>query len=172
MQLVTRFPVAWTVDFNLALSSFEPNIKGLRHLIDFALTSPLQDPPKLMYASSIGVFRGNHTNTSYTSSNLICYVRPDTSQLSTKNPLPEELIPASIAAGSGYTESKWVSERILEIVAKKSLLKPHIVRVGQLCGGLNGSWNTKEWFPSLVHAATVLKCLPSDDRVCYCRLLL
>lgn len=40
-----------------------------------------------------------------------------------------------------------------------------IVRVGQLCGGENGCWNIKEWLPSIVQAAPVLGCLPSDDRV-------
>ncbi|KAJ7846441.1 hypothetical protein B0H13DRAFT_1907776 [Mycena leptocephala] len=35
---------AWPVDFNLALRSFEPNIKGLRNLLDFSLDSPFMEP--------------------------------------------------------------------------------------------------------------------------------
>ncbi|KAJ7844462.1 hypothetical protein B0H13DRAFT_2411530 [Mycena leptocephala] len=36
--------IAWPVDFNLALRSFEPNIKGLRNLLDFSLDSPFMEP--------------------------------------------------------------------------------------------------------------------------------
>ncbi len=47
------FVPAWRVDFNLGLSSFESNIRGLRNLIELALTSQA----RLVYTSSIGVFQ-------------------------------------------------------------------------------------------------------------------
>ncbi|KAJ7697660.1 hypothetical protein B0H17DRAFT_1130264 [Mycena rosella] len=34
----------------------------------------------------------------------------------------------------------------------------------QLCGGVNGTWNTHEWVPALVQSAKVLKCIPDDSR--------
>ncbi|KIJ41947.1 hypothetical protein M422DRAFT_229444 [Sphaerobolus stellatus SS14] len=136
---------SWTVDFNLALSSFEPSIRGLRYLVDFALTSPLPILPKLIYTSSIGVFQ-------------------NVPEQGKGNPLPEDAVAADVAVGTGYTESKWVSEQILGKVWETTPLKPLTVRVGQLCGGPNGAWNTREWLPSLVHSATVVKCLPTEDK--------
>lgn len=47
--------LAWRVDFNLALASFESNVKGLRHLIDLALSTPQLS--KFVFASSIGILR-------------------------------------------------------------------------------------------------------------------
>ena len=49
---------AWTVNFNLALSSsFEPDLKAIRNLIELSLGSPYSSPPKIVFASSIGVFQ-------------------------------------------------------------------------------------------------------------------
>ena len=62
---------------------------------------------------------------------------------------------------SGYSESKWVSERILSIAGQETPLRPIIVRVGQLCGGINGNWNHREWFPALVRASQVVGGAPS-----------
>ncbi|KAJ7449028.1 hypothetical protein B0H11DRAFT_2079248 [Mycena galericulata] len=101
--------VAWPVDFNLALRSFESNIKGLRMLIDFSLSSHFMEPPRLLYTSSIGIFQG---------------------------------------------------KRALTLRRRK----PLIVRVGQLSGGINGSWNIHEWVPALVQSAQVIGCVPDDTR--------
>ncbi|KIJ48229.1 hypothetical protein M422DRAFT_124216, partial [Sphaerobolus stellatus SS14] len=38
-----------------------------------------------------------------------------------------------------------------------------IVRVGQLAGGINGNWNAREWFPSLVRASQVVKGAPEIE---------
>lgn len=62
-------------------------------------------------------------------------------------------------------ESKWVGERILELAAEKTALRPIIVRVGQICGGINGHWNTTEWFPNLVKSSLHLGALPRGDGV-------
>ncbi|KAL0581415.1 hypothetical protein V5O48_000569, partial [Marasmius crinis-equi] len=64
------------------------------------------------------------------------------------------------AIGSGYAESKWVAEKILVKAAEQTTLKPCIVRIGQICGGLGGSWSAAEWFPTLVASGPVLRCLP------------
>ncbi|KAF8968163.1 hypothetical protein BDZ97DRAFT_1655638 [Flammula alnicola] len=131
---------AWPVDFNLSLTSFEPNIKGLRHLIDFSLSSPLSQPPSLIFTSTIGVFQ-----------NLAH---------SEHNQLLELPIDAEVAIGTGYTESKWVSEQILAAASANTTLRTVAVRVGQISGGPNGFWNTKEWLPSLIQSANFVGCLP------------
>lgn len=70
-----------------------------------------------------------------------------------------------MAVGSGYGESKWVSERLLEIVASETSLDPIVVRVGQISGGPNGFWNENEWFPSMVRSSITMKVFPEGHQV-------
>ncbi|KAF8195302.1 hypothetical protein K438DRAFT_1968611 [Mycena galopus ATCC 62051] len=133
---------AWPVDFNLSLRSFEPSIIGVRKLIEFSLASPFVEPPKLMYASSIGVFQNVTKEVS----------------------LAELTIDSKVAAGTGYTQSKWIAEEILRRMAKLTPVKALVVRVGQLCGGINGAWNVQEWLPALVQSTQVVGGVPDDDR--------
>lgn len=139
---------AWPVNFNLSLLSFEVNVKGLRCLIDFALSSPLPRPPTVIYTSTIGVFR--HLTAEHCDENL-----------------PELPIEAQVAVGTGYTESKWVSEHILGVASATTRLKTIIVRVGQISGGPNGFWSTKEWFPAVIQSTKYVSCLPTVDKVCF-----
>ncbi|TFK37077.1 hypothetical protein BDQ12DRAFT_608601 [Crucibulum laeve] len=132
--------IAWRVDFNVSLSSMEPLLNGTRQLVDLALSSPHPVPPRIVFASSIGV------------------IPPDFNQCEFVPEAP--LLDPAIAVGSGYPESKWVAERILACAAENTPLAPVIVRIGQLCGGRNGSWNTSEWVPSIVKSGQLLKCLP------------
>ncbi|KAJ7655842.1 hypothetical protein DFH06DRAFT_992336 [Mycena polygramma] len=142
-QTVTHIiHTAWPVDFNLALRSFEPNILGVRNLIDFSLRSPLSHPPTLLYTSSIGILHNVHS----------------------KNPIPEALVDAAIAIGSGYQESKWIAEQLLVKAAECAPGQTLVVRVGQLSGGINGAWNAQEWVPALVQSAKILQCIPDDGR--------
>lgn len=78
---------------------------------------------------------------------------------------PEALVQAESAVGSGYAESKWVAEQIIAKAGEATGLKSVIVRVGQLSGGLNGAWNSKEWVAALVQSAIVINCFPTDERV-------
>ncbi|KAJ6583069.1 hypothetical protein DFH09DRAFT_978909 [Mycena vulgaris] len=133
---------AWPVDFNLALRSFEPNINGLRRLVDFSLGSPFLEPPTLLYTSSIGIFQS---------------IRND-------EPLAEIPVHLRIPAENGYQQSKCIAEEILARAAESARAKPIIVRVGQLCGGINGAWNTHEWVPALAQSARELGCIPDDSR--------
>ena len=79
--------------------------------------------------------------------------------------MEEVLSNPEIPVGTGYSESKWVAERILDAAAERTALRPVVVRLGQVCGEGNGTWNEKEWFPSLMKSALTLGCLPSLDGV-------
>ncbi|KIJ28552.1 hypothetical protein M422DRAFT_270153, partial [Sphaerobolus stellatus SS14] len=119
-----------------------PNVKSVRNLLAFSLTSPRPQPPKFIYTSSIGVF--NNTSEVH-------------------EPLLEEHVSAEISAGNGYGESKWVSEQILLNVSESTPVKTLVVRLGQLSGGLNGSWNIKEWLPSMIQSSTAdISWIPND----------
>ncbi len=45
------------MDFNLSITSFEPDMQGVRNFVDLALSSPYTNAPTVMLVSSIGVFR-------------------------------------------------------------------------------------------------------------------
>ena len=54
---LTNVRVAWRVDFNVALLSFEPLIAGARNLLDLALNSSLPGGPRALFVSSISSMR-------------------------------------------------------------------------------------------------------------------
>lgn len=131
---------AWPVNFNLSLLSFESQLKTIRNLVDLALSSHRPAPPRFLFVSSIGVVAG-----------------------ATSEPVKEEEVPASAAVNTGYTEAKWVAEKILSVASAQTALRPVIVRLGQVCGSSTGAWNVAEWFPSLVRSSVFLKSLPTTD---------
>lgn len=136
------FHNAWPVNFTASLASLEPSIRSVRVFIDLALRSSRLRPPRLLFLSSIGLF----------------FNRTDV------GPAPEQSITeGDQVVGTGYSESKWVGERILEHAAEVTALRPIIVRVGQICGGINGHWNATEWFPNLVKSSLHLGALPQGN---------
>ena len=81
-------------------------------------------------------------------------------------PVPEMTLEMPDSAlGSGYSESKWVSERILQIAAEKTRLSATVIRCGQMTGGKSGAWNIHEWFPSLVKSSAALGSFPTAQGV-------
>ncbi|KAJ3532134.1 hypothetical protein NM688_g7468 [Phlebia brevispora] len=134
---------AWPVNFNMSLSSFEPSVKSVRALIDLALASPLPTPPRILFVSSVGTLR---------------HIDPT-------KPCKEGLIDATVSVGTGYSESKWVSEQILNRASKQTPLRTVAVRVGQLTGSsISGAWKPAEWVPALVRSSAYLKCLPVTNK--------
>ncbi|KAM5540085.1 hypothetical protein V8D89_006225 [Ganoderma adspersum] len=133
---------AWKVDFNMAIPSFEPDIQGARNFVDLALSSPYANPPSVIFVSSVGVFKNS----------------------TIPAPIPETPLddPAS-PFGTGYSESKWVVERVLQNATQRTGIHTVVVRLGQVAGDRMGYWNEREWFPSLVKTALFQKCLPQRD---------
>ncbi|EGO00041.1 hypothetical protein SERLA73DRAFT_122132 [Serpula lacrymans var. lacrymans S7.3] len=128
---------AWRLDFNLALSSFEPNIQGTRQLIDLALSSSHPSNPRFLFTSSIASAQGWDQR---------------------KGAFPEEVqLDASVAVGSGYGESKYISERLLDM----SGLHATSFRIGQIAGGPNGAWSTTDWVPIIAKSSLALAVFPA-----------
>ncbi|KAJ7242075.1 hypothetical protein C8J57DRAFT_1368382 [Mycena rebaudengoi] len=131
---------AWQVNFNISLSSMEPLVAGTRQLVDFALSSPHQVPPRLLFVSTAGIFRN----------------------LNASGVVPEDhLATPETSVGQGYAESKWVAEKVLEIAAQQTNLSLVIVRPTQLTGSENGAWKLDEWFPALLRCSQLLGRLPA-----------
>ncbi|KAF7798293.1 hypothetical protein EIP86_009512 [Pleurotus ostreatoroseus] len=93
---------AWKVDFNQSLGSYESLVAGVHNLVDFCLSSPRSEAPRILFTSSMGIFR----------------------KLPAQNPVPEEYIAdPEICLGSGYSESKWAAEQILQAAQEDTGLK-------------------------------------------------
>ncbi|OSC98632.1 acetyl-CoA synthetase-like protein [Trametes coccinea BRFM310] len=130
---------AWQVNFNLSLSSFEVDLQGARNIVELAIGSPFKQAPTVLFVSSVGIFM-NYKGAA---------------------PVPEVPLgdPAS-PFGVGYSESKWVTEHVLENVTKQTGVHTVVMRLGQVAGDRVGHWNEKEWFPALVKSAQFQRCLP------------
>ncbi|KAJ6448491.1 hypothetical protein C8R45DRAFT_1046138 [Mycena sanguinolenta] len=129
---------AWNLDFNKALSSFEPHVKGTRNLIDLA--RQLKHQVRFLFTSSVGSAFGWDQKL---------------------GPFPEELqLDANVAVGGGYGEAKYVCERILA----SSGLDATSFRIGQITGSKNsGAWATSDWVPTIVKSSITLGNFPSDS---------
>lgn len=131
---------AWPVNFNMTIVSFEPYIRGVRHLVDFAGESSKK--VALVFVSSIG------TAINWASS----------------DPVPERRLDDPSLADLGYGLSKLASSFILDAAAEKSGLAAVSVRVGQIAGPKkgNGVWNPQEFLPSLIASSLYLGVLPDN----------
>ncbi|KAI1277788.1 hypothetical protein F5Y07DRAFT_73654 [Xylaria sp. FL0933] len=133
----------WPVNFNLDLSSFEPHIRGVRHLVDFAKKS--RNGSSIFYISSVGSI----------------------TKWADDQPVPEKPIhDLTVAGAQGYSLSKLMAEMVLEQAVKVSGVDASVCRVGQIAGpvttGEKGEWNKQEWFPTIVESSKYLKMLPSN----------
>ncbi|KAI0370655.1 acetyl-CoA synthetase-like protein [Pilatotrama ljubarskyi] len=133
---------AWKVDFNLSLHSFEVDMQGARNLVDLAISSPYKIAPTFLFISSVGIF------------------------MNYRGPAPAPEAPVDDPAspfGTGYSESKWVTEHVLQNVAEKTGVHTVVMRLGQVTGNRVGYWNEKEWFPAVVKSALFIGCLPDVE---------
>ncbi|KAK2028394.1 male sterility protein [Colletotrichum zoysiae] len=134
---------AWAVNFNMPLEAFEPHIKGVRNVADFAATADKR--VVVVFVSTIG------TTAMWDPS---------------RGPVPETSLRDLAMAGIyvGYGGGKLVASLVLEDAAEVGDFPLAIVRVGQIAGPLGsaGFWSHQEWLPSLIRSSLVLKALPKD----------
>lgn len=135
--------LAWDVNFNKPLSTFESNIRDVRNLIDFCATGDRS--PRFTFVSSIGTV-------------LNWGIAGRTGLI------PEEIFDDVLfVPDQGYAESKHVAERIIEAAAQQSHVDCTVVRLGQVTSPARapGLWtNENEWFPSLLRTSLALGYLP------------
>jgi thioester reductase-like protein len=80
-------------------------------------------------------------------------------------PTPETFVEPELSLSAGYSQSKWVAERIFELAASETPLRSVVVRTTLIAGGSNGYWKADEWMPSIVESAMFIKCLPAMESV-------
>ncbi|WWC89627.1 uncharacterized protein L201_004552 [Kwoniella dendrophila CBS 6074] len=130
---------AWPVHFTSSLVSFEDSIKGTRQFIDLVSKT---NSAKLYYCSSLASVLGQDS--------------PKVVEQPSNDP--------STATPIGYSQSKWVTEKICRLANETATLnnRIHILRVGQLCGDTqSGHWNEKEGWPLLIRTAQTSGTLPT-----------
>lgn len=135
---------AWAVNFSMRLRSFvKDHISGLRNLLDLAIQSDQQVPPRFIFCSSTASALGPVT----------------------KSPIAECIShDPSTATPLGYSRSKWVAEAICEQAHLHTRMKGRlrVLRIGQLCGDTeHGVWNTTEAWPLMLSTVNATKALPT-----------
>ncbi|KAI1081037.1 hypothetical protein F5B20DRAFT_88812 [Whalleya microplaca] len=131
--------IAWPVNFNIHLLSFEPQLEGLRNLLELSVSVHRPEPARLLFCSSIST--------------------------ATNTPGPVMIRDAAISkfsqvSSTGYAQSKFVAEHMVLNAARKGA-RSYVLRIGQIVGDTtNGVWNDNEFVPSIIHSALTLKMLP------------
>jgi len=131
---------AWPVNFVISVTSFEPYIRGVRHLVDFSNKAAKRVP--IIFISSIGTADG------WTASEQV----------------PERQLNNLNLPHMGYGRSKLAGSLILDAAAERSGVPAATVRVGQIGGprGKLGMWNKQEFIPSLIASSVHLGVLPDS----------
>lgn len=137
---------AWPVNFNLGLAAFQPQFAGLVNLFRLAAETTLEHTPRVVFISSVSAVGGLAA--------------------SLDEPVPEEVFTSlDTPYANGYARSKFLSELLCDIAARKLGLDTMVLRVGQVAGAVRqpgGEWNRTEWLPSLVMGSKEMGCLPDN----------
>lgn len=136
---------AWSVNFNMSLASFEPNVASVAHLLNLAKGGPDTHRARtFVFISSVAAVGGARNSDGAAEERLYGWqaARPH----------------------NGYGESKWVAEQICAAAAESqpaTLGSVRVLRVGQVSGDTkHGVWNPAEAIPAMVQSALTIGALP------------
>ena len=138
--------IAWPVNFNIGLQSFESHIQGLYNLLRFSLSVHRPEPAQVFFCSSISV--------------------------AFNAPSPARITDAGIgdlswAAETGYARSKLVGEHIVQNAAKAGA-RSYNLRIGQVAGDTEyGLWHDRDFIPMMIRSALTMKALPEVKEVSF-----
>ncbi|KAI9685149.1 MAG: putative NRPS-like protein biosynthetic cluster [Bathelium mastoideum] len=135
---------AWSVNFNLALESFENDcVAGTKNLISFCLRTRRAKPASFNFCSSVSTV-----------------VRTPPGE-TIREALPASL---SYAQSMGYAQSKLVAEYICRAANEQTGITTRVLRIGQIIGDtIRGIWNPTEAIPLIFRTADTVGVLPSLD---------
>ncbi|KAK2591580.1 hypothetical protein QQS21_010731 [Conoideocrella luteorostrata] len=130
---------AWQVNFNLSIESFATQIAGVQNMIEFAAHSTFG--ARICYISSVSAVGGR--------------IGEVAEQIYTDWQTPH---------ATGYGQSKFVAERLLDTAAREADVSVIVCRVGQVAGPTlaAGMWPKQEWLPSLIASSKYLGMLPES----------
>ncbi|RWA05313.1 hypothetical protein EKO27_g9790 [Xylaria grammica] len=136
---------AWRVDFNLTVESFALDRAAVTSLVDFAARSNFG--AKIFFLSSIGAV-ANWQSVSGGSESI-----------------PEAIFDEwKIPDRTGYAQSKFISERVLDTAVREVGVVGVVCRLGQISGPTTaaGVWPKREWLPSLVASSKYMGKVPDS----------
>jgi len=130
---------AWPVDFLAPLEAFRTHLDRLRDLCQLAYRCARQPP--LLFLSSLGV-----------------------AYASDRFHVPEAVPRDFATISGGYSQSKYVAERMVQAYADATSLPAAVLRLGQIAGPVRhpGVWPPREWFPTMLRASRHLGYLPDS----------
>lgn len=135
---------AWPVNFNLPLSSFDPQLESCCNLLELANSS--SNIVETMFMSSVGA------------ANNWAYVNDGS--------VPETLLDDfRVSEGMGYAQSKQLAELLFAHASKANNLPVTVCRLGQIAGPVKsekGMWSPQEWFPSVLLSSSTLGKVPES----------
>ncbi|RAL09587.1 putative polyketide synthase [Aspergillus homomorphus CBS 101889] len=146
---------AWPMSGSRPVRAFQSQFEALRNLILLARDGvahsqrPAGFQLGFLLVSSIGVV-GHHP------------------LWSGQTRVPEERMAVQSVLDNGYSEAKWVCERLLEATLQQhpTHFRATTVRLGQIAGSqTSGYWNPIEHFAFLVKSAQSLRALPALDGI-------
>ncbi|KAH9213651.1 hypothetical protein DL95DRAFT_366668, partial [Leptodontidium sp. 2 PMI_412] len=142
-EITSLIHCAWSVNFNLALSSFEPDcIAGAHNLLTLCLKARQTEPAAFNFCSSVSAVAA------------------------TKGGFVPEALPESFefAQNMGYAQSKLVTEHICMNAANSYGIKARVLRVGQVIADtVHGIWNATEAIPLMIQAGSTIGAIPRLD---------
>lgn len=138
-HLTEVFHCAWTVNYNMQLTSFEHLIRGSSNLMSLCIQSTHLIPASFHFASSISAAPGD--------------------------PVAESLLttPNTLIGASGYAQSKYVVEHLCDLaVTGCNFFVARVHRLGYLVGDrTHGRWSKSEEHPLVARSLEKIKFLPS-----------
>ncbi|OJK01627.1 hypothetical protein ASPACDRAFT_1898720 [Aspergillus aculeatus ATCC 16872] len=142
----------WTVNFALPLVSFKPAIlKSVLTVIDLAHRAASR--PRIVFVSSIG---SAQQWDSATTGSSIATVVPESPMQGLHDAMHM----------TGYTQSKYIAESLLQAAAKRLDLDISILRLGQVAGPRSmeagAVWKSHDWVHSLVVLCRASRMVPND----------
>ncbi|KAE8259245.1 hypothetical protein A4X13_0g1140 [Tilletia indica] len=146
-EVTSIIHAAWSVNFNLTLADFIPEIEGTVRLLQHCQKTGA----RLVFASSVSTIMG----------------APEDAGKETSTPglrLVDEDEDSPLEwASLGYGRSKTVIEKLISKAVHEGGVKATSIRCGQIIGDARtGAWNEAEWAPTVFRSAEALGALPDD----------
>ncbi|KAI8625476.1 hypothetical protein F5Y19DRAFT_489620 [Xylariaceae sp. FL1651] len=134
---------AWPVNFNHSVETFEPHLRGVRSLCDFAAESTKR--VSILFMSSVSAVAGWNPK---------------------QGPVPEARIDDMSLPTSGYGRSKLLASLILEDASIAGDFPAASIVFGQIAGTESDAgsacWNKNEWLPSIIASSLHISSLPAE----------
>lgn len=141
-ELTAVIASAWSVNFNLSLSSFIADcIVGTKNLLDFCLSTEGPSPASFNFCSSVSTVSRFDGVT-----------------------IPESVPVLTAAQKMGYAQSKLIVENLCQRAHAQTNMATRTLRIGQIIGDTqHGIWNATEAIPMMMQTSLTIGALPALD---------